>query len=274
MGTVPDSTILLNIYDVVEHPFNYRVAKWMSLGIHHSGIQIGMREFAFTVEGIVVTEPHQIPRCKLTQKILLKQNATEALVLAILSRLQRKFKPQTYDPLYLNCNAFSDAFCRCVGSRLPSWVNRAPTIARTLGASFRLRPPRITAPALEWSRMLVEDDANPSKPFREIEIIQDEDPRSELQTTRPVEDSVKSRRKNKSKINVSPKPRPSPSPNRIVTRVPTPWLDALSDGTYQQEQKEKGSVKLPAGIDGVVNTDLLLASSTVVVDIDATLKMR
>ena len=47
------STVRLNVYDVVDHPFNYKIGKWLSLGIHHSGIQIDEREFAFTLEGIV-----------------------------------------------------------------------------------------------------------------------------------------------------------------------------------------------------------------------------
>ena len=45
---LPDATVVLNIYDVVEHPFAYSIGKWMTLGIHHTGIQVGMREFAFT----------------------------------------------------------------------------------------------------------------------------------------------------------------------------------------------------------------------------------
>lgn len=153
---VADTTIVVNIYDVVEHPFNYRLAKWMSLGIHHSGIQVGMREFAFTLEGIVVTEPHRIPRCKLTQRVVLTHDATEPMLQGVLEKLQRDFTPQTYDPLTLNCNSFTDAFCQCLGTRLPSWVNRAPNIAQALGAKFQLRPPIITAPSLEWSRLLAE----------------------------------------------------------------------------------------------------------------------
>ncbi len=35
-----DSTITLNVYDVVDHPFHYAVGKMLSCGIHHSGIQV------------------------------------------------------------------------------------------------------------------------------------------------------------------------------------------------------------------------------------------
>ena len=83
---LPDATVVLNIYDVVEHPFAYSIGKWMTLGIHHTGIQVGMREFAFTLEGIVITEPHRIPRCKLTHRILLTRNATDAMVQGALTR--------------------------------------------------------------------------------------------------------------------------------------------------------------------------------------------
>jgi len=156
---VPGSTILLNIYDVVEHPFNYQLAKYLSLGIHHTGIQIGMREFAFTLEGIVVTEPHRIPRCELTHRVLLTKSATDDVVQRALRNLQKQFTPQTYDPLELNCNHFADAFCRQIGDvRVPAWVNRAPQMASFLGTRFRLRPARVTAPALAWSLLLVDDD--------------------------------------------------------------------------------------------------------------------
>ena len=46
-----DSTITLNVYDVVDHPFHYAVGKMLSCGIHHSGIQVDEREFAFTLGG-------------------------------------------------------------------------------------------------------------------------------------------------------------------------------------------------------------------------------
>ena len=130
-----DSTITLNVYDVVDHPFHYALGKWLSCGIHHSGIQVDGREFAFTLEGIVITEPHRIPRCKLTHRILLTRNATDAMVQGALTKLQREFTPATYDPLLKNCNHFSDAFCARIGTKhVPPWVNRAPTMASMLGA--------------------------------------------------------------------------------------------------------------------------------------------
>ena len=103
------STITLNVYDVVDHPFHYAVGKMLSCGIHHSGIQVDEREFAFTLEGIVVTEPHKIPRCSLTHRILLTRNASDGQVRDALSVLQRRFTAHNYDPLTNNCNHFSDA---------------------------------------------------------------------------------------------------------------------------------------------------------------------
>jgi len=157
---LPDATVVLNIYDVVEHPFAYSIGKWMTLGIHHTGIQVGMREFAFTLEGIVITEPHRIPRCKLTHRILLTRNATDAMVQGALTKLQREFTPATYDPLLKNCNHFSDAFCARIGTKhVPPWVNRAPTMASMLGTRFRLRPAKVTAPPVAWSVMIPDGEA-------------------------------------------------------------------------------------------------------------------
>ena len=162
---------------MMEKRFSYTLMKMATLGIHHTGIQIGMRELAFTLEGIVVTEPHKIPRCKLTHRILLTRDATEAVVHAALAKLQPRFTPASYDPLSLNCNHFSDAFCRLLGNKplqrtpgslvslgvksvlfcccgggvrehalqncRPGWVNRAPSLAGAMGTRFRLKPPRV-----------------------------------------------------------------------------------------------------------------------------------
>ena len=168
---LPDATVVLNIYDVVEHPFAYSIGKWMTLGIHHTGIQVGMREFAFTLEGIVITEPHRIPRCKLTHRILLTRNATDAMVQGALTKLQREFTPSTYDPLLKNCNHFSDAFCSKIGDKLvPTWVNRAPTMASMLGTRFRLRPAKVTAPPVAWSVMIPDGEALNGPPLSLIHI--------------------------------------------------------------------------------------------------------
>ena len=151
------STVRLNVYDVVDHPFNYKIGKWLSLGIHHSGIQIDEREFAFTLEGIVVTEPHRIPRCVLTHQMVLTRTASHEMVRAALQVLQRRFTAMNYDPLTHNCNRFSDAFCALLECRaVPGWVNRAPSFAAATGTRFRLRPPRVTAPSVEWSLALAE----------------------------------------------------------------------------------------------------------------------
>ena len=137
-----DSTITLNVYDVVDHPFHYAVGKMLSCGIHHSGIQVDEREFAFTLEGIVVTEPHKIPRCALTHQILLTRSASDSQVRDALSVLQRRFTAHNYDPLTNNCNHFSDAFCELLnvrkaraGSTRPfsrggRWNNQTETAAR------------------------------------------------------------------------------------------------------------------------------------------------
>ncbi|KAJ1450152.1 hypothetical protein M885DRAFT_488966 [Pelagophyceae sp. CCMP2097] len=159
---VENRTIILNIYDVTQHPFSYAWAKALTLGIHHTGIQVGMREFAFTLEGacIVITEPHKVPRCTLTHRTVLTRSANERMLHVALKKLSMEFTPRSYDPLTKNCNHFSFKFCEYLGAKMPpAWVNRAPELASSLGTRFRLRPPKITAPPVSWSVLIAHGES-------------------------------------------------------------------------------------------------------------------
>mmetsp|Transcript_6066 Transcript_6066/g.15453 ORF Transcript_6066/g.15453 Transcript_6066/m.15453 type:complete len:254 (+) Transcript_6066:124-885(+) len=232
-----DSTITLNVYDVVDHPFHYAVGKWLSCGIHHSGIQVDEREFAFTLEGIVVTEPHKIPRCRLTHQILLTRNASDSQVRDALSVLQRKFTAHNYDPLTNNCNHFSDAFCALLNVRkVPGWVNRAPSLAAAAGTRFRLKPPRVTAPSVEWSLALAE--ASPDKtPTVLLTRINDEAPAvtSGGPETTP-EDDDRCRSPNEPRV---------PSPRSFSTiSAPPAWAAALASDD-DDELREASMITAP-----------------------------
>ena len=229
-----DSTITLNVYDVVDHPFHYAVGKWLSCGIHHSGIQVDEREFAFTLEGIVVTEPHKIPRCRLTHQILLTRNASDAQVRDALSVLQRKFTAHNYDPLTNNCNHFSDAFCALLNVRkVPGWVNRAPSLAAAAGTRFRLKPPRVTAPSVEWSLALAE--ASPDKtPTVLLTRINDEAPA--VTSGGPEETPERCRSPNEPRV---------PSPRSFSTiSAPDAWAAALASDD-DDELREASTITAP-----------------------------
>ena len=233
-----DSTITLNVYDVVDHPFHYAVGKMLSCGIHHSGIQVDEREFAFTLEGIVVTEPHKIPRCSLTHRILLTRNASDGQVRDALSVLQRKFTAHNYDPLTNNCNHFSDAFCELLNVRkVPGWVNRAPSLAAAAGTRFRLKPPRVTAPSVEWSLALAE--ASPDKtPTVLLTRINDDAPAvtSGGPETTPEDDDGRCRSPNEPRV---------PSP-RSFAAMPAPpaWAAALASDD-DDELREASTITAP-----------------------------
>ncbi|KAJ8604588.1 hypothetical protein CTAYLR_007637 [Chrysophaeum taylorii] len=152
----PPGLVILNVYDVVDHPFHYEVAKMLTLGIHHTGVQVGNREFSFTLEGIVITEPRPpMVRCKLTSSEVQTRSASPETVQRALAKLQFEFTPLTYDPLHRNCNHFSAALISMVaGTSLPGWVNRAPTMAGMLGTRFRLKRASVTAPPVSWSVLI------------------------------------------------------------------------------------------------------------------------
>ena len=228
-----DSTITLNVYDVVDHPFHYAVGKWLSCGIHHSGIQVDEREFAFTLEGIVVTEPHKIPRCSLTHRILLTRNASDSQVRDALSVLQRKFTAHNYDPLTNNCNHFSDAFCELLNVRkVPGWVNRAPSLAAAAGTRFRLKPPRVTAPSVEWSLALAE--ASPDEtPTVLLTRINDDAPA--VTSGGPPETTPERCR--------SPNEPRVPSPRSFAPPAPAAWAAALASD--DDELREASTITAP-----------------------------
>ena len=248
-------TMVLNIYDVVEHPFNYALAKYLTLGIHHTGVQVGSREFAFTLEGIVVTEPQRIPRCKLTHRVVLTRKATEDLVQTALSALQTEFTAATYDPLERNCNHFADAFCALVSStRVPTWVNRAPTMASLLGTRFRLRPAKVTAPSLEWSAILVDAERCKMMPSSRrtrstrVESLADDDDDSGDEVAEEIKTPTQQRNKPARRPSLmlgrfrrtkDPTPSPRPSSSSSPTSSPT-------NTRRKQPQEEKTNPRAAA----------------------------
>mmetsp|Transcript_6890 Transcript_6890/g.22283 ORF Transcript_6890/g.22283 Transcript_6890/m.22283 type:complete len:169 (-) Transcript_6890:626-1132(-) len=143
MMRFPPGVVILNVYDVEDHPFNYQLAKLLTLGIHHSGVQVGQKEFSFTLEGIVVTEPRPaMVRCRLTSCQVQSTHVSADVVHRSLSKLQHEFTPSSYDPINRtatplrssrqrstcagNCNHFSAAFVNLVRASVrPSVVQAA-----------------------------------------------------------------------------------------------------------------------------------------------------
>lgn len=167
-------TVILNVYDVVDHPYNYSVGKMLSLGIHHTGVQVGSREYSFTLEGIVVTRPRTHTAnntCRLTKSVVQGEASEEIVQRVLTTKLQFEFTPSTYDPLSNNCNHFSSALVEAVtGTKVPAWVNRAPRVAGMLGTRFKIDPAKATAPPVSWSLLLPfvgggpQDEEDDSKP--------------------------------------------------------------------------------------------------------------
>ena len=111
----------------------------LSLGLHHSGVEVSGREFSFNDGGVFQTRPHECtrgdePQCVLKESKFLGVHVGSTNEFnGVLNELRRAFPPGSYSLTGKNCNHFADAFCRAlVGCGIPSYVNRAASYGRWL----------------------------------------------------------------------------------------------------------------------------------------------
>jgi hypothetical protein len=130
-------TVTLNVYDLHE---SNTVLYGLGTGFFHSGVEVNGYEFSFSASGVVRTRP-RLPEFG---------NFREGIVLGLFSggmqdinnviSLLRNgvFQPGAYDMVTLNCNHFSDAFCKAtINTGIPSWVNRLAGVGAAMGNSSR-----------------------------------------------------------------------------------------------------------------------------------------
>lgn len=124
--------IVLNIYDIHE---SNRVLYNLGTGFFHSGVEVNGYEFSFSASGVVRTRP-RLPEFGNFREQVRMGTYTEGMngINNIISVLRNaRFQPNAYNPIHLNCNHFSDAFCMmAVSQHIPDWVNRMAGI----GANF------------------------------------------------------------------------------------------------------------------------------------------
>ncbi|KAG8093803.1 hypothetical protein GUJ93_ZPchr0012g20750 [Zizania palustris] len=124
--------VFLNVYDVT--PAN-GYARWLGLGVYHSGVQAHGVEYAYGAHdgagsGIFEVEPRRCPGYTFREAIMVgTTEMTRAEVRALMAELAAEFSGDAYNLVSRNCNHFCDAACRrLVSARIPRWVNRLAKI--------------------------------------------------------------------------------------------------------------------------------------------------
>ncbi|KAG0513150.1 hypothetical protein BDA96_10G076900 [Sorghum bicolor] len=135
-GEAPSSSspVFLNVYDVT--PAN-GYARWLGLGVYHSGVQVHGVEYAYGAHdgassGIFEVVPRRCPGYTFRESVLVgTTELSRAEVRALMSDLAADFPGDAYNLVSRNCNHFCDAACRRLvagRARIPRWVNRLAKI--------------------------------------------------------------------------------------------------------------------------------------------------
>nr|CAB3469624.1 unnamed protein product [Digitaria exilis] len=126
-GEAPSTPVFLNVYDVT--PAN-GYARWLGLGVYHSGYAYGAHDGASS--GIFEVVPRRCPGYTYRESVLVGTTGlTRAEVRAIMAELAAEFPGDAYNLVSRNCNHFCDAACRRLvagRARIPRWVNRLAKI--------------------------------------------------------------------------------------------------------------------------------------------------
>ncbi|CAL5051429.1 unnamed protein product [Urochloa decumbens] len=129
----PSTPVYLNVYDVT--PAN-GYARWLGLGVYHSGVQVHGVEYAYGAHdgassGIFEVVPRRCPGYAFRESVLVgATELTRAEVRAVMAELAAEFPGDAYNLVSRNCNHFCDAACRrlVARARIPRWVNRLAKI--------------------------------------------------------------------------------------------------------------------------------------------------
>ena len=115
----------LNIYDL--SPVNDAIVPF-GLGVFHTGVQVGGREYTFAGGAGIFDHAPQEPGDNARFRESLDMGTFEGgepAVNAALSALTPGFGPDGYNIMLSNCNHFSDALCRrLLGVPIPGYINR------------------------------------------------------------------------------------------------------------------------------------------------------
>ncbi|RLN11611.1 hypothetical protein C2845_PM09G04780 [Panicum miliaceum] len=207
-GEAPSTPVFLNVYDVT--PAN-GYARWLGLGVYHSGYAYGAHDGASS--GIFEVVPRRCPGYAFRESVLLgTTELTRAEVRALMAELAADFPGDAYNLVSRNCNHFCDAACRrlVARARIPRWVNRLAKIGVVFtcvipgnGRAVRRKAERPSASAAGIRSRSARQEAAPAPPrprtfFRSLSV----GGRRNLAAPRPLPASPPA----------SPPPQPQPAP--------------------------------------------------------------
>lgn len=128
--------VFVNVYDL-HHANNY--AWYVGVGIFHSGIEIGDKEYSFgghdfSYTGVFDIVPRTAYGAKFRETHLLGEvDITPRDLQRIIDELSDEFPGNSYHPLTRNCNTFANELClRLLKVGIPSYVNRLANMGSAL----------------------------------------------------------------------------------------------------------------------------------------------
>ncbi|KAK4535970.1 hypothetical protein CDCA_CDCA06G1995 [Cyanidium caldarium] len=161
--------VLVNIYDLADLESVNRHLFRVGLGVYHSGVVLGRREYGYGFKpgpgtGVFYVVPGCAPNAVLRQTLdcgPVEVSAGEARLR--LRRLCGEFRGDAYHLLDRNCNTFTAAVVwELTGRELPAWVNRT---ARFAGVFRCLLPESMVQPqSVPQARMLTVESRSASSP--------------------------------------------------------------------------------------------------------------
>ena len=127
--------VSINIYEL--HPKANRFLDKIGIGLYHSGVVIGDREWAFgpiinnqtNVNGIYSICPGLFNEFHKTTLIVGQIDINDFDLACIMNKFRHKFLSSEYDQILNNCNDFTKVFCKEICNYdVPNWINRAAKI--------------------------------------------------------------------------------------------------------------------------------------------------
>eukprot|EP00298_Acanthocystis_sp_HF-20_P026748 c4585_g1_i1.p1 GENE.c4585_g1_i1~~c4585_g1_i1.p1 ORF type:complete len:221 (+),score=76.36 c4585_g1_i1:71-733(+) len=138
-GRSVSEPVVLNVYDLT--PVNDNLY-CMGLGFYHSGVVIYGSEYSFGGgdiggSGVFRHKPKDIPYTVRATISLGTSNLTSSQVDDVIHELSKYFLANSYSPILLNCNHFSNEFSkRICGKGIPGFVNRMAFIGQYFQCLF------------------------------------------------------------------------------------------------------------------------------------------
>lgn len=150
-----DKQISVNVYDI---PGSQESNSWLfhtGLGFYHTGVEIkepnkNSVEYSYTTSGIQKSPPRLEAFGKFRVTIIIGiYTGTAQDIIGIVNKLSHGlFKNDKYNLIELNCNHFTEIFCKELVSTfvsLPLWINRAANIGNNLSLGNVIKSSTSTA---------------------------------------------------------------------------------------------------------------------------------